>query len=149
MLDSECRDGSVDFNCGPEGVKNDEFAGTENKAENAFIEEQNHVCDVRILPRTYYDLLPLELLEAIFLRAIMTSDFLFPNHACRTYNNLIEAYPVFNRVKQHLPSVHLGDFRSDPQSISSTLEITTVSIRRISKYFGPHSGVMSKTSHMA
>ena len=49
MLDSECRDGSVDFNCGPEGVKNDEFAGTENKAENAFIEEQNHVCDGRSL----------------------------------------------------------------------------------------------------
>ena len=58
----------------------------------------------------YFDLLPLELLEAIFLRAIMTSDFLFPNHAFRTYNILIEAYPVFNRVKQYLPRVHPGDF---------------------------------------
>ena len=49
MLDLEYRDGSVDFNCGPEGVKNDEFAGTENKAENDFIEEQNHVSDGRSL----------------------------------------------------------------------------------------------------
>ena len=84
MLDSEYRDGSVDFNCGLEGVKNDEFVATENKAENDFIEEQNHVCDGRISLRNYFDLLPLELLEAILLHAIMTSDFLFPNHACRT-----------------------------------------------------------------
>ena len=110
------------------------------------IEEKNHVCDLRISPRNYYDLLPLELLEATFLRAIMSSDFLFPNHACRTFNNLIVAYPVFKRVKrkckQHLRRVHLGDFKSDPKSISSTSEMATVSIRRIYKYFSPHGGIM-------
>ena len=44
--------------------------------------------------------LPIEIIENIFLYCLITSSFEFPNHVCWTYNNAINALPVFKPFQQ-------------------------------------------------
>ena len=57
--------------------------------------------------------LPLEILERIFLSALISSDYTFPNHVCWTFNNMMNAVPVFRLFEKkgmdHLPRVYISD----------------------------------------
>ena len=63
---------------------------------------------------SYFDYLPIEIIDRIFLEALEASDFMFPRHACWTFNNLIETFPEFGllkeRYKQFLPRVYINTF---------------------------------------
>ena len=56
--------------------------------------------------------LPIEIIEKMFLYCLTTSSFEFPNHVCLTYNNVINALPVFKHFQQmglaHLPRIYIN-----------------------------------------
>ena len=79
------------------------------------IENKNEDNNLENLPEENINLeqLPLEILERIFLSALISSDYTFPNHVCWTLNNMINAVPVFRLFEKkgmdHLPRVYISD----------------------------------------
>ena len=67
--------------------------------------------------------LPLEILEKIFLSALISSDYTFPNHVCWTFNNMITAVPVFKlfekRCMGHLPRIYIDNLIALPKPLCS------------------------------
>ena len=63
--------------------------------------------------------LPLEILERIFLLALISSDNTFLNGVCWTFNNTINAVPVFRLFEKkcvdHLPRVYISDLFALPK----------------------------------
>ena len=57
--------------------------------------------------------LPLEFLGRIFVSALISSDYTFPNHICCTFNNKINAVPVYRLSEKkgvdHLLRVYISD----------------------------------------
>ena len=65
------------------------------------IEDENEDNNLENLPGEKINLeqFPLEILERSFLSALISSDYTFPNHVCWTFNNMINAVPVFNEIQ--------------------------------------------------
>ena len=57
--------------------------------------------------------LPLEILERIFLLALISSDYTSPNHVCWTFDNVINLVPVFRLFEKkgmdNLPRAYISD----------------------------------------
>ena len=55
---------------------------------------------------TYFNWLPYEIVELIYLYALFVSHFPFVGHVCWTYNNLLNSYELFtayiNEVQQNM-----------------------------------------------
>ena len=79
------------------------------------IEDENEDYNLENLPEENINLeqLPLEILERIFLSALISSDYTFANHVCWTFKNMINAVPVFmlfeKKGMDHLPRVYISD----------------------------------------
>lgn len=96
---------------------------------------------------SYFDLLPLEVTEMIFLYALSVSGFEFPNHVCWTYNSLLQSYDLFKlftaKGKQHLPRVHI----SHPEVLPKVGKLTntlTVNAQRLVREFSSASGIVKE-----
>lgn len=88
--------------------------------------------------------LPIEILERIFLSALTSSDYSFPNHVCWTLNNMLAAIPsfqIFERIgMRHLPRIYMNNPSILPKA-RATGEIH-VNMQRIVRAFGSLSGTV-------
>ena len=85
------------------------------------IEDENEENNLENLPQENISLeeLPLKILERIFLLALVSSNYTFPNHICWTFNNMINAVPVFRlfdkKGMDHLRRVYIRDPFASPK----------------------------------
>lgn len=93
---------------------------------------------------TYFELLPPEILERIFMYALAVSDFTFPTHVCWTYNNLLKAYDLFKgydrKAQQQLPRIYIPN--PDVLPRQKLLKTVTVNIQRLVRAFSSASEVV-------
>ena len=88
--------------------------------------------------------LPLEILEKIFLSALISSDYAFPNHVCWTFKNMITAVPVFKlsekRGMGHLPRIYINNPIAllKPQCSGEIL----VNVQKLIRAYGSMSGIV-------
>ena len=79
------------------------------------------------------EMLPLKILEKIFVMSLIYSNFEFPTHVCWTFNNLIEAFPKFESLQKigmaNLPHIYVSDASYLP--IPKRNEELTVNLQRV------------------
>ena len=87
--------------------------------------------------------LPLEILERIFLLALISSDYTSPNHVCWTFDNVINLVPVFRLFEKkgmdNLPRAYISDPFALPKQQNSG-EIFA-NMQRITRLYGSMSGM--------
>ena len=86
----------------------------------------------------------IEIIEKIFLYCLTTSIFEFPIHVCWTYNNAMNALPVFKPFQQmglaHLPQIYINAFDHLPKPRKNSELV--VNIQRLIRNFGSASGIV-------
>ena len=92
------------------------------------------------------EVLPIEINENNFLYCLTASSFEFPNRVCWTYDNAINALPVFKHFQQmglaHLPRIYISacDYLPKPRKNGELF----ANIQRLTRNFGSASGIVMK-----
>ena len=90
------------------------------------------------------EVLPIEINENNFLYCLTASSFEFPNRVCWTYDNAINALPVFKHFQQmglaHLPRIYISacDYLPKPRKNGELV----ANIQRLTGNFGSASGIV-------
>ena len=88
-----------------ENLKSGENSNEGRKIRDGSVEYENNAHE-RILESTnksesnIFELIPVELLEKIFIQSVISSNFTFPGQVCWTYNNALKAIPRFEMFKK-------------------------------------------------
>ena len=132
-----------------ENEENYESTGSSQNVQIETINEIGGINDVEEQadePKNFLQMLPLEILEKIFVFALTSSDFRFPTHVCWTLKNMLKAIPFFQPFEKigigHLPRIYIGDDSYLPKA-SKSGEIT-VNAQRLIRSFGSGSGLISE-----
>ena len=97
--------------------------------------ESNDLC--------YLDMLPLEILEIIFMYAL-SPDFVMENHVCWTFKNALSVIPRFkvfeDKARKKLPMVYISNVFGLPKGQKSGQIV--VNMRRVIANYGSNSGLV-------
>ena len=114
--------------------------------ENRTMPEDNLILRPNVKEEThnYLEMLPVEILEEIFFRALYQLDNTFPNHVCWTFNNAVAAIPrltdtCIRKAIGLLPRIYLRDNNVLPKSSTKDFH---VNVKRLRQSYGIHSGLI-------